>query len=265
MNLKVIVPLVGIILLGGLALFLADRKEQYEQAKQQEGVTEEVDLTQAPATTPVATEQPPKPKGIDAGLYYDWNIGSGPLSEKLRPMVTERLIEVHSSGRVIYRLAKAFAFGADESRIEVKDAIYWSDKTRLVPEHVAAAFERAKKAASAGLWAPEDADIYNWLKNLSVSTAEGKFVVVKGVQDEEDLQQLAASRLLSPIRPDLVAEGKDPRKAWTISIGAYALKDVIFDEIPRGTIVELQPNPYFYRGRRRNDATIAVDPLYPKS
>lgn len=200
--------------------------------------------------------------------FLDWNLTpAGPIADEARTLQTERLIDVASDGRYIYRLAGSVEKDKDSSDtnitavVKVKDSIYWSDQAQLTAQQFADAWQRYKDWARAN---PEQMQADGsglWIKNLTVNAPEKLTLEISGLVSEDDMTNFVRSRFLLPIRKDLLDNPDAAATAWLVTIGRYRLAALPPETVTSSSELEFVPNPSYYRGAASETVKVAIGKL----
>jgi ABC-type transport system substrate-binding protein len=200
--------------------------------------------------------------------FLDWNLTpAGPIADEARTLQTERLVDVGSDGRYIYRLAASVEKDKDSGEtdikaiVKIKDSIYWSDQAQLTAQQFVDAWQRYKDWARAN---PELMDVDGsgpWVKNLSVSAPEKLTLEITGLANQDDITNFVRSRFLLPIRKDLLDAPDTAATAWLVTIGRYHLAALPPETVTSSSELEFVPNPSYYRGAASETVKVAIGKL----
>ena len=210
----------------------------------------------------------PTETGTKIASFLDWNLTpSGPIADEARTLQTERLIDVGSDGRYIYRLAASVEKTADSGDanitaiVKVKDSVYWSDQSQLTAQQFADAWMRYCNAIREN---PEQMDADGsglWVRNVSVKATEKLTLEISGLANQDDLTNFVRSRFLLPIRKDLIDGPDTAATAWLVTIGRYHLAAMPPETVISSSELEFVPNPSYYRGAASETVKVAIGKL----
>ncbi len=192
-----------------------------------------------------------KVKVID---YHNWFTGTHAITDLLRPYVTTPLIEKESGGLLLNRFLKSYKINNDIAEVKLKDALLWSDKAVVIAQHYVDGWKYFRTNTTGETFKDdkEQFALYNLMKRIKLEVITLDTFRINGISQKEILIKLLSSRMLIPIRKDLL----DKEQGWLVTAGPYLMpkiKDGVFHSKDQ---ITLQPNPYYYRGKRKQPVKI---------
>lgn len=206
------------------------------------------------------SERPPAPvEDVRLSEAFDWNLAKpGPLADEARTLTTERLFDLGSDGRYIYRLGAALNVDGAVAKVVLKDGVYWTDQVQLTADHVVDAWQRLRDRATQDPSLVDDPVERKWLQNVVVKPTGKLEFELTGYGTVEELSRLVRSRFLIPVRKDLLEKEGGAETAWLVTIGRYRLAAPPPATLPSTSYVEFVPNPSYYRGAASETVKVAL-------